>query len=266
MNYITKDSGIRQEFSSGMQRDTEVGKPRFDLIYTPLLIDWANLMSRGAEKYTERNWEKADNLDSLNRFKSSAWRHFVQFMDGETDEAHHAAILFNIGGCMHVMNKLNCDIKGNQWVTISKAPDYEVSQFGIVRRIKDHKIMSPWKNRFGYSLVSLSGNSRKHFQVHRLVMEAFIGDSDLQVNHIDGIKSNNNLSNLEYCTASENQKHAFNIGLKKASVSNAKISYDIAEKIRLRVDNGEKQKLLAKEFNISPQTVNDIVKSRIWRQ
>lgn len=114
MKYETKDSGKRQEFSTGMKRDTQENKPRYDLCYEPLLTDWAELMQRGAVKYEERNWERAETIEELNRFKASAFRHFIQFIRGDEDEAHHAAVLFNIGGCMLVMNKLGVDINGKK--------------------------------------------------------------------------------------------------------------------------------------------------------
>jgi hypothetical protein len=111
--FEVKDSGKREDYKSGMRRDTQDGKPRYDLCYLPLLKDWANLMAGGAVKYGERNWEKANSIEEFNRFKASAWRHFVQFMDGEQDEAHHAAVLFNIGAILYLQDKLKVDINGN---------------------------------------------------------------------------------------------------------------------------------------------------------
>ena len=101
--YVTKDSGERAEFDSGMKRDTETGKPRFDLL-RPLNVPYedqfltrvAALLGRGAEKYDERNWEKADSEAELARMKSSAARHFEQWLNGETDEDHAAATVFNL--------------------------------------------------------------------------------------------------------------------------------------------------------------------------
>lgn len=112
--FIVKDSGKRQEYKSGMVRDLQTGKPRYDLCYLPLLTDWAYLMAGGAEKYGENNWLHADSLEEFNRFKASAWRHFIQFMNGEMDEAHHAAVLFNLGAIMYLQKKLNIDINGNK--------------------------------------------------------------------------------------------------------------------------------------------------------
>jgi hypothetical protein len=101
--FTTKDSGERQSYASGMQRDTERGKPRFDLLMPKgvpfadqMLTRFAALMARGAEKYDARNWEQADSAAELERYHSSAFRHFMQWIAGETDEDHAAAVMFNL--------------------------------------------------------------------------------------------------------------------------------------------------------------------------
>jgi hypothetical protein len=101
--FETKDSGERAQFESGMQRDTEAGKPRFDLMI-PLDVPYdeqmitrlAALFGRGAVKYESRNWEQANSEEEMARMKSSGFRHFMQWMAGETDEDHAAAVMFNI--------------------------------------------------------------------------------------------------------------------------------------------------------------------------
>lgn len=108
-----KDSGKRADFPSGMRRDVQDDKPRYDLVYLPLLTDWANLMAGGAKKYGENNWQLSNSVEELNRFKASAFRHFIQFMNGDEDEAHHAAVLFNIAAIRYLTNKLKVDINGN---------------------------------------------------------------------------------------------------------------------------------------------------------
>lgn len=104
--YFTKDSGKRQVYSTGMQRDTAEGKARFDLCWKPLLWRWAELMARGAEKYGANNWQKASTQEELDRFKASAERHFQQWLRGDTDEDHAAAVLFNIAGTEFVKEQL----------------------------------------------------------------------------------------------------------------------------------------------------------------
>lgn len=97
MTYTTKDSGKRKDFKSGMRRDVDNGKPRYDLIPGPLLKRLAELYARGAEKYGDRNWELADSPEELARFGASAWRHFMQWTnDWDTDEDHAVAVVFNI--------------------------------------------------------------------------------------------------------------------------------------------------------------------------
>lgn len=101
--YETKDSGQRAHFESGMQRDVETGKARFDLIIPEgvpfeeqLLTRLALLMGRGAEKYDARNWEQANSDVEIARAKSSAFRHFMQWLTGEQDEDHAVATIFNL--------------------------------------------------------------------------------------------------------------------------------------------------------------------------
>lgn len=107
--FQTKDSGEHAEYSSGMKRDTRKGKPRFDLLLPDdvpyeqqMLTRWAALMSRGAEKYNDRNWEKARTIEELERYLDSAFRHFMQWISGEEDEDHAAAVMFNIMGAEYV--------------------------------------------------------------------------------------------------------------------------------------------------------------------
>lgn len=112
--WVTKDSGERIAYPSGMRRDVDSGKPRFELL-TPegvpyedlMLTRWANLMARGAEKYGDRNWELADSIEEYERFQASAFRHFMQWLTGEDDEDHAAAVFFNIQAAEVVWGRLN---------------------------------------------------------------------------------------------------------------------------------------------------------------
>lgn len=96
--FETKDSGERQEFPTGGVRDTEVGKPRYDLLSPFALTRLANLMARGALKYKSRNWEAG--LD-VSRCFSSGFRHLMQWYMGDRSEDHLAAVLFNISAIIH---------------------------------------------------------------------------------------------------------------------------------------------------------------------
>lgn len=118
-----------------------------------------------------------------------------------------------------------------KWMPIKDYEDsYEVSNLGRVRSkdrytptwngqvFKKGVIKTMQEDKDGYYKIWLSKNSKKKpYFVHRLVAESFLlNDSELPiVNHIDGNKKNNVPNNLEWCTRSHNDKHAFKLGLRK---------------------------------------------------
>jgi hypothetical protein len=102
------------------------------------------------------------------------------------------------------------------WKPIAINPEYAVSDCGRVMRISRARLRTPVADKDGYMRIALRANGRDRlFSVHRLVATAFL-ENPLQkkcVNHIDGNKANNRVSNLEWATYSENWKHAINTGL-----------------------------------------------------
>ncbi len=108
MSYTVKDSGQRQEFSGGMVRDTTAGKVDYTLVFDgPMLDRWAEHLTKGAVKYDKGNWLKAEGQAELDRFRESAARHFRQWLRGDTDEDHAAAVFFNLNGYEHLKRKLS---------------------------------------------------------------------------------------------------------------------------------------------------------------
>ncbi|MEK7112508.1 MAG: dATP/dGTP diphosphohydrolase domain-containing protein [Patescibacteria group bacterium] len=112
IKYITKDSGKRIKTKSGMVRDVQDGKPRYDLTVAlthknDMLTRWAGVLERGMIKYGYRNWEKANSEEELIRFKASAFRHFIQWFKGEEDEDHAASVFFNINAVEYLKEKFN---------------------------------------------------------------------------------------------------------------------------------------------------------------
>jgi Domain of unknown function (DUF5664) len=112
-DFKIKDSGERQSYDSGMVRDVQEGKPRFDLMW-PLNVPFdeqfmtriAMHLTKGIAKYGERNWEKADSQEELDRFRASAMRHLMQWYCGDRDEDHAAAVVFNLISAETVEYKL----------------------------------------------------------------------------------------------------------------------------------------------------------------
>jgi len=78
---------------------------------------YAALMTRGAQKYTARNWMGAHTAEELNRFRESAIRHFIQWFRGDVDEDHAAAVIFNLNGAEHVKEKTAAVQPGDSQVT-----------------------------------------------------------------------------------------------------------------------------------------------------
>jgi hypothetical protein len=107
--FTTLDSGERVDFPSGMRRDTDKGKPRYDLIPLPMLRRLADLYARGAEKYGDSNWTLADSPEEVARFKASAFRHFVSWLEGDTTEDHAVAAVFNIFAADTIAAKIDAD-------------------------------------------------------------------------------------------------------------------------------------------------------------
>ena len=110
--WITKDSGERQHFDSGMVRDVTTGKTAWHKVTDgPMLQRWAELLTRGAEKYPDdedgsANWMKAEGQAEYQRFRQSAFRHFIQWFNGDTDEDHAAAVFFNVNGAEFTKAKM----------------------------------------------------------------------------------------------------------------------------------------------------------------
>lgn len=107
-NFTVKDSGERKQFQSGMVRDTTEGKTQYHRVFEGPMVDrWAEHLTKGAVKYPDlptgaANWTLAAGDEERNRFIQSAVRHFVQWLRGERDEDHAAAVFFNINGAEYV--------------------------------------------------------------------------------------------------------------------------------------------------------------------
>jgi len=92
-DYTLKDSGTRKKFETGARRDLSSGKGRFDLLPPQTLRALAIHFEKGCDKYGERNWEKGI---PVSRYIDSGLRHTLQFLDGEDDENHLIAAIWNL--------------------------------------------------------------------------------------------------------------------------------------------------------------------------
>lgn len=159
---------------------------------------------------------------------------------------------------------------------------YQISDNGIIRgvdRTANRKrgvikgvIKHITKLPNGYLQVMLSKNAvKKHIGVHRLVAQNFIENKYNKgyVNHKNGIKTDNRVSNLEWVTQSENQIHAYKTGLQKPQRGSdrycAKLNERDVIEIKNKIKNAIKSKHIAMEYNVSPITISDIKRNKTWR-
>lgn len=115
---------------------------------------------------------------------------------------------------------------------------YEISNTGLLKGIKRNKILTPFKDKDGYSKITLSNRRiKKCTSIHRLVALSFIPNPKGRdmINHIDGDVNNNNSENLEWCNNSENQIHALKIGLLKRKYGRDNPAYGKPSKQAIKV-------------------------------
>lgn len=155
---------------------------------------------------------------------------------------------------------------------------YKVSNIGrvksLAREARNRHGFRPIRERFlrlcddgkGYLCVGLrKNNNPKSWSVHRLVAEAFLPNPENLpcVNHINGIKKDNTISNLEWCTYSHNNQHSFDLGLSSKGSRHYKTKLNEEQVLQISsLLDGQKhtQVQIAKMFNVPPQTIYDILK------
>lgn len=156
-----------------------------------------------------------------------------------------------------------------------------VGNFGTIKSFKGVVRKQTTKNN-GYKIVTLGSRTcKKTFLVHRLVAECFKSEHKTIkcncVNHIDGDKTNNHIDNLEWCSRTENNRHAHRTGLHKGPNVNgningeknnsAKLTWLKVSEIREKYKTGDyTQRQLAKEYSVSQNTIRMILINKTWKQ
>ena len=180
------------------------------------------------------------------------------------------------------LNENGVDLPGEVWKDIEGYEGlYQVSNKGRVKSFHfgKEKILKPYLRANGYLMLCLQVDKIKaHFIIHRLVATAFIPNPvNLPVvNHIDGNKQNNCVENLEWTTYSENEKHAYKLGLKFRNAfagegedcifskfTNAKVQE--IRKIYKPRDKKFGQAALAKKYGVHRDTIQNIVNHKTYK-
>lgn len=170
------------------------------------------------------------------------------------------------------MKEIWKDIKGYEGL-------YKVSNLGMVKSLDKkvkHKIEN-FTNKKGKILKATDNHGylkvvifKKNFRVHRLVANAFIFNPENYkfVNHKDGIKTNNNILNLEWISSSDNLKHAYKLGLKSAKGEKngrSKLTKKDVLEIRQKFKSGNYTKReLGIEYNTCKSNIKKIVNYKRW--
>lgn len=159
---------------------------------------------------------------------------------------------------------------------------YEVSNLGRVKRLlktckyinnksstpRTEHLKYPTLNNYGYYKVTLwKNNNRAFFYLHRIIAKAFIPNPDNkpEVNHINGIKTDNNLSNLEWVTTAENLRHAKLMGLNDVRGEKNGMSKIDPEFVPIIINSVIKSSKLSKLFNVDESTIDSIRKRKTWK-
>jgi hypothetical protein len=148
---------------------------------------------------------------------------------------------------------------------------------GNYHKVKGGILRHSINRKTGYKTVSLYKNSRqKRYDVHRLLANCFIENpySKKEVNHMDGNKLNNDLSNLEWCTRSENASHAHKSGLINnwhplgEMNPNSKLTTEKASLIKRNYVKGSREnglKALSERFGVSVSTISRTVRGESFK-
>lgn len=150
---------------------------------------------------------------------------------------------------------------GDRYKVDSNGVVYTKATLGSKSKVcESWRSLKPFKSGRGYLQVNLGRKNRQY--VHRLVFEGFTGEIEtgLEINHINGIKTDNRVCNLEKISKQENMRHAWNNGLMKSRSFNME---QVAQ-IKSMALSGIKVDVISKSFGVHAATVYRIISGKSY--
>lgn len=149
--------------------------------------------------------------------------------------------------------------------------NYLIYKDGTIKSLLTGKNITKRIGPNGYYQINLCINGKcKTFMFHRLIANAFIPNPDNLpcINHIDGNKLNNQLSNLEWVTYSDNTRHAFRMGLTHPAIGkntkHGKFTEEAIKHIRMLSKQGKSQYQIASIYNVTRSTIQQILEGKTY--
>ena len=153
-------------------------------------------------------------------------------------------------------------------MNIKGFPNYEVTKQGKVINLITGRTLKPDTNRTGYLRVTLSRDGKtKRFFIHRLVALHYLPNPEMlkEVNHIDGNKTNNDVSNLEWNSSSQNKKHAVENGLGTGSGRTYMTESQVHD-VCILLEKGTKYGEISKLVGVSYNAICLIKIGKCWKE
>lgn len=164
------------------------------------------------------------------------------------------------------------------WIKANGYSIYEVSSFGRLKTFNwkntgRESILKPALDKSGYLRTVLKGDDGKSktIKAHRIVLNSFYATKDiLEVNHINGIKTDNRIENLEWCTRKQNIQHCIDNNLQYVLKGEEVGNSVLTEENVLYIRKNYKPRIitriyLAKKFGVTEATIKDVLSKRTWK-
>ena len=220
-------------------------------------------------------WKEFDTYKVGTVANSCSTMHKIHAKEFTLDDFSHEHLIseYTAKNYFDIPHDVTADIR-----PVANLSDYDVGADGIVYSWKsgERTVLKPRVDIDGYKTVGLYADGKvKRFKVHRLVTEAFLPKEDGKdcVNHRDGNKWNNSIDNLEWCTRSENSKHACENGLnvygskqRDGKAKQRRFSVEQIGEIKSLYQAGISQRDIGKMYGCDHSVISEIVNDKIYKE